>query len=492
MSNNGGTPYSRTERLVFGMLILMSISWIADTTIDTIARCWDGRFQPFSPVLYLGHIGMLVFQLTLVLYVRRLFRQRSELQRAVETALARDVAEQRRAASAIRSEAAFLQQLVDALPTPIFYKDAERRYVLCNDAFAAFLGRRREEIVGKSVFELVPGEPARVCDDSDREILLAPGRRAVETGMRMADGELRQVMITKATILDRKGAVSGVVGVFSDITEIRRSEEEIRKLNRDLGHRADELAAKNDELASFGYSLSHDLNAPLTRISCAAQALADIYGGALDEQGNYLVGNITEGVERVEELVEAMLVLCRVRNDEMRHEVVDLTQLAQRIAGELRESEPERRAEFVIAAGLESFGDRNLLAVMLENLLGNAWKYTRQRAVARIEVGTTPLPDGAAIFIRDNGAGFAMKDVARLFTVFERLHRQDDFPGSGIGLAIVHRVVERHGGRIWAEGTPGGGATFSFVLPPVGLNTAAGGVRREEREAEGAVPVDVG
>ncbi|BDV43923.1 sensor histidine kinase [Geotalea uraniireducens] len=492
MPNRGEKPYSRTERLVFWALILMSAFWIADTVIEAMARYSRGSVHPSLLIVYLGHLVMLLLQLVLILYVRRLFRQRQQLQREVEAAMARDVAEQRHAATAVRSEAAFFQQLLNALPTPVFYKNAACRYVLCNEAFAAFHGLPREEILGRTIFDLAPEEPARVCDASDREMLLAPGRRTVETALRGADGQPRQVLITKATILDRGGNASGVVGVFNDISEIRRSESEIRKLNRDLGQRADELAAKNDELASFGYSLSHDLTTPLTRISCATQTLADLYTNSLDEQGNYLVGSIAEGVERIESLVEAMLVLCRVGNDEMRHETVDLTRLAQRIAGELRESEPARQVEFAIAPGLTSFGDRNLLAVVMENLLGNAWKYTRQRAVARIEVGAFALAGGEAVFVRDNGVGFAMKDAARLFTVFERLHRQNDFPGSGVGLAIVQRVIERHGGRIWAEGTPGGGATFSFILPPANLYSTSCRGRSEEREAECAVPIDVG
>ena len=251
---------------------------------------------------------------------------------------------------------------------------------------------------------------------------------------------------------------------YDEKAKSAKAEKEIRELNGALERRAADLAAKNRELEAFSYSLSHDLNTPLTKISVAVQALQDSYADRLDETGRFFIRSIVEGSERMEELIDAMLVLARIARRELRREEVDLSALAVGVVSDLRQAEPQRRVEPVITPGLSATGDPALLRVVLQNLFANAWKYTRQTPEPRVEFGAVEHLGTTTYYVRDNGAGFEMKDLDRLFKPFQRLHDQEHFPGTGIGLATVQRIVERHGGSITAHGVPDHGATFTFTL----------------------------
>jgi light-regulated signal transduction histidine kinase (bacteriophytochrome) len=212
--------------------------------------------------------------------------------------------------------------------------------------------------------------------------------------------------------------------------------------------------------------VSHDLRAPLRGIAGFGAVLAEECGDRLGDDGRQYLGRMLAGVKRMEELIEGMLTLGRVVAADMRRASVDLTALADDVAQDLRAAEPNRSVELVVQDGLRAFGDATLLRAVLANLLGNAWKFTSHRADPRVEVGGRGREGDAPIFfVRDNGAGFDMSHAGKLFGAFQRLHRQDEFPGSGIGLATVERIISRHGGRIWAESRPGEGATFLFSLP---------------------------
>jgi signal transduction histidine kinase len=216
---------------------------------------------------------------------------------------------------------------------------------------------------------------------------------------------------------------------------------------------------------TFCYSLSHDLRSLLTRIYTASQALRDGYGSSLDRSARYFVQCICEASESMEERIQAMLALSLVTRQEMQRTELDLSAMATEIVQGLQQIESRPALEFVCAPGLKVWGDGRLVRVVLENLLGNAWKYTRKVPQACVEFGCRLAAGSAQFFVRDNGVGFPMHDSHRLFKPFERLHGCE-FPGSGIGLATVQRIVERHGGRIWAEGAVERGATFIFTLSP--------------------------
>jgi light-regulated signal transduction histidine kinase (bacteriophytochrome) len=225
-----------------------------------------------------------------------------------------------------------------------------------------------------------------------------------------------------------------------------------------------ETAASNAELEAFSYSVAHDLKAPLRSIDGFSQALLEDNADQLDEAGKRHLARVRAAAQRMAQLIDDLLSLARVSRSELLTERVDLSRLARGIGERLRETDPEREGEFVVQEGMLVEGDPSLLAVVLENLLGNAWKFTSRRPRARVEVGLTSYQGEPAYFVRDNGAGFDMAQAPKLFLAFQRLHASAEFPGSGIGLATVQRILQRHGGRIWAEAETAFGATFFFTL----------------------------
>jgi two-component system sensor histidine kinase/response regulator len=229
------------------------------------------------------------------------------------------------------------------------------------------------------------------------------------------------------------------------------------ELVRDLEH-------KNRELESFSYAVSHDLRAPLRRIDSFSRALLESQGEHLDETGRKFLSRVREASQHMSQLIDDVLYLSKVTRAELREQEVDLSELAVLLLSRLQEAEPARRVEVKVRPGVVVTGDGQLLRIALQNLLENAWKFSSKEPVARIEFGMVQSSGEPAYFVRDNGAGFDMTYAERLFGPFQRLHSQNEFPGSGIGLATVQRILHRHGGRVWAEGLIGQGATFYFTL----------------------------
>ena len=260
-----------------------------------------------------------------------------------------------------------------------------------------------------------------------------------------------------------------VAGQLATALERLRARAEIIQLNAKLEQRVQErtteLAAANKELEAFSYSVSHDLRAPLRSLDGFSRILLEEYSPALDAQGQEHLQRIRHASQRMGQLIDNLLHLARITRAELRRASVDLTALARDILAELQAAEPERQVEVSLAAGLTVHGDARLLRVALTNLLGNAWKFTGKQAQARIEFGVLQAHGERAYYVRDNGAGFDMAYAQKLFGAFQRLHTESEFPGTGIGLAIVQRVILRHGGRLWAESAVGAGAAFFFTLP---------------------------
>ncbi|HEY1338820.1 MAG TPA: response regulator [Bryobacteraceae bacterium] len=243
-----------------------------------------------------------------------------------------------------------------------------------------------------------------------------------------------------------------------------KAEEEIKALNRHLERQVEQLAEVNRELEAFSYTIFYDLRGPFNRMSGFSKVLLDFHTEKLDDQARLYLQRIDNSSKRMCELVEDLLNFSRLTRVEMNEQSADLSALVRSLAAELAGRDPERQVEFVIQDDVAAWCDPTLMRAALENLLENSWKFTRKHAHSRIEFGMTKGPDGPVYFLRDDGAGFNMTDAARLFHPFQRLHKDSDFEGTGIGLATVERIIRRHGGRIWAEGQIEKGAAFYFTL----------------------------
>lgn len=284
-------------------------------------------------------------------------------------------------------------------------------------------------------------------------------RLRVEEELRQAHLELEQRVHERTAMLEEANTV-----LTKEIAERRRVEEDMRRLNADLLDRTTQLEASNRELEAFSYSVSHDLRAPLRGIDGFSQAVLEDYHDKLDETGRKYLTRVREASQRMAKLIDAMLNLARLIRAELNLESVDLSALGRSITADLAKADPDRQVEIVIADNLRATADPDLARVVLENLLGNAWKFTSQQEFARIELGLTYHYAQPVFFVRDNGVGFDMAFVDKLFGAFQRLHAVSEFQGIGIGLATVHRIIQRHGGRIWANAEVGKGATFFFIL----------------------------
>jgi light-regulated signal transduction histidine kinase (bacteriophytochrome) len=259
------------------------------------------------------------------------------------------------------------------------------------------------------------------------------------------------------------------VALALDISPQKQAEEALRRLNADLeqrvAERTEQLDAVNKELESFAYSVSHDLRAPLLAIDGFTQIIVEDASERLDPDDMRHLQRARSSAQRMAALIDDLLVLSRASKAELHIQDVDMSSLAASVAAELREADPGRRVEVVVPPGLKATADPTLLRIILDNLLGNAWKFTSKRDQAHIEIGVDGSGGEGVFFVRDDGAGFDSRGAEHLFGAFQRFHTPDQFEGTGIGLATVTRLVSRHGGRVWAESEVDKGATFSFTLP---------------------------
>ena len=364
----------------------------------------------------------------------------------------------------LQEEKALSDTLLAGLPGIVGLFDAQMRLLRWNRNMEIETAHPPERLRDLRANELF-AEAERVRQAS----LIALERGIVTHGeatLRAAGGRLVPYYLYAAPIL--RGERKLIVGLGFDISERKQSEADIRQLNEELEERVRErtaeLTAANKELESFSYSVSHDLVAPLRAIDGFSRMIEMDYGDKVDERGKDYIHRIRHGTQRMQQLIDDMLALSRVTRNEMKHQRIDLSALAGLIIADLRQAQPQREVDSRIEGGLFVQGDPNLMRIALENLLRNAWKFTARHASSRIEFGTLHTGDKPVYFVRDDGAGFDMQYAGKLFDAFQRMHRAQDFEGTGIGLAIVHRIIQRHGGRIWAEAAPERGATFFFTL----------------------------
>lgn len=495
----------------------------------------------------------------------------------------------------------FAAQLLEAIPSPIFYKDAAGRYVGCNRAFEEAIGIPRAELIGKTVFDVVPRDPAHSAVDQALFDGSSPIR--CESSMIYADGSKHDVMVHQAVFRNKDGSLGGWVGVVLDLTERKRAEAErmqaeicwaaviesamdavisidaeqrlvqfnpaaermfgyrpeeilgqpldillprslrehhreqidrfgqtgqtsrrmgalgrivgcrkggeefpleaaishirmhgeqlftvilrdvtqrardeqaIRELNESLEQRVlqrtAELERINQELEAFSYSISHDLRAPLRAITGFASILRDESKTHLASEQHDLLTRIERNAERMAKLIDDVLDFAHVARRPLAADVVNMTGLARSVVEELRQLYPA--AQTNVEAMPVASGDAGMLRQVYVNLIGNAFKFSSKHALPRISIGAEKRDDNTVFFVRDNGVGFDLTHATRLFQVFRRFHSESEFPGTGVGLAIAKRIIERHGGKIWAESAPDNGATFFFILQPMAVDSA--------------------
>lgn len=377
--------------------------------------------------------------------------------------MARDITERKRGEEAARRRHEQYARFVDATDDIAFIKDADLRYVMVNSAGAAFYGRTREDVVGREDSELLPADAAEACRRSD--LLALRENRLVVVDERVGD---RVFEVRKFPVELGDGTV-GVGGYIRDVTERRQTEEAMRglaaELERRVRERTRQLEFANAELEAFVYAVSHDLRAPLRALDGFSQILLEDYADRLDDAGRQHLQRIRAAAQHMAALLDDLLDLSRLTRRDLRREPIDVSALATEVAEELRSAQPGRDVTFKVAPGLSASADPHLARVLLQNLLANAWKFTAKRERAVVEVGAVRRGDETAFFVRDNGVGFDMQYAHKLFMPFQRLHDPTEFPGTGVGLATVRRIVHRHGGRVWAESRPDEGATFWFTLP---------------------------
>ena len=376
------------------------------------------------------------------------------------------MAPERTTLSDLHASPATLRGLLESAPDGIVIVDGTGTIVLVNTQAQRMFGYDEAELVGRPVEDLLPNQLRARHVEHRHRYMENLTTRPMGTGLilsgRRRDGSEVPVEISLSPLATPAGVL--VTAMMRDVTARRHIEEQVRTLNESLASRVAELAAVNRELEAFSYSVSHDLRAPLRSIDGFSQALLEEYTGRLDDTAMDYLRRIRAATERMGELIDDLLDLSRVTRREMRHDDVDLSALANTVVADLTRVAPDRSVEVHIAEGLRGRGDPVLLRLVMENLLGNAWKFTARERPGRIEVGARVDGDRLAYYVRDNGIGFDMAYSDKLFGAFQRLHAATEFPGTGIGLATVQRIILRHGGQVWAHSEVGRGATFFFTL----------------------------
>lgn len=380
----------------------------------------------------------------------------------------RDISERKAAERALRQREHHFQTLAKAAPVGIFQTDAERLCIYVNERYLEITGYSYVDTLGQGWRDHVVEEDRERVEQAWCGLVENDARFQCEYRLRRKDGQVIWVLGQAVSELDKEGELLGFIGSITDITRGKLNELELRNYREHLEdmvrERTLELEAVNRELESFSYSVSHDLRAPLRAIHGFVTTLADEYEHMFDEDARFFLRRIQVNSRQMSDLIEDLLELSKVSQAPLKREWIDLSEMAVGIIDELRLAAPDREVETSVVTDLRAFGDPKLLRSLMHNLLGNAWKYTGKTDGARIEFGALDAGGTRTFYVRDNGVGFDMAAANELFRAFQRLHHPSEFEGTGIGLATVHRIVTRHGGRVWAEATEGVGATFFFTL----------------------------
>ena len=377
-----------------------------------------------------------------------------------------DITERKRAVEQLRKASLYTRSLIEASLDPLVTIRKDGKIADVNRATESVTGVPRERLIGSDFCEYF-SETEKARQGYER--VFADGTvRDYPLAIRAASGALTEDLYNAALFTNEAGEVEGIFAAARDITRIKAAEQEVRRLNDELEQRVlqrtAQLEAANQELEAFTYSVSHDLRAPLRHISGFSKMLTEEYGSSLAPEAQHHLQRIQEGTRRMGLLVDDLLNLGRIGRHEVRLQVTGLNSVVNEVVAELKTECEGQQVEWKIGGLPFVECDPALMKQVLQNLLSNAVKFTRPRSSAIIEVGQKDQDGTPVVFVRDNGVGFNIKYADKLFGVFQRLHRPEDFEGTGVGLATVQRIIQKHGGRIWAEAELDKGATFYFTL----------------------------
>jgi PAS domain S-box-containing protein len=413
-------------------------------------------------------IALPIVQNDKVVKVQGIFQditERKQIEKALQTAHDELELKVQERTAALSQANALLTALMENMPDHIYFKDLQSRFIRTSRSQAMLLGLSDPaEAIGKSDFDFFPHAARSYAEEQE---VMRTGTPLVnlEEWVVWPDGRETWVLTTKMPLRNAHGETIGIFGISRDITERKRTEQEIQQLNADLEKQAEKLRAANKELEAFSYSVSHDLRAPLRAIDGYTRILLEDYEPVLDAEGKRICGIISREARRMGQLIDDLLAFSRLGRKEIYTSKIDMRGMVVSVLNELLKEEERARLDIQIGKLPAVKADSSLIRQVWLNLLANAIKFTSRKERATIEIGSKANKDEFLYYVRDTGAGFDMEYANKLFGVFQRLHSESEFDGTGVGLAIVQRIILRHEGRVWAEGEVGKGATFYFALP---------------------------
>lgn len=434
------------DLLLTFLVVVMTSYWLVDITLDSVFPRYDTFRLLFDFVFFAA-------QLFVIAVVWNTLKKRRNLQETL-------VSERQQA----EDEQARMHAILSAIGEGISIQDRSFHVIFQNESHKHLVGK---DCLGDLCYQAYSAEN-EICTGCPVIQTFSDGLTHLQEKRLVHSETERFIEIFSSPMFDREGRIIAGVEMVRDVTHRVQAEREILQLNQRLQQRSEELSAANQELESFNYSLSHDLRSPLAQIVTAVDLLSENIEAhdLMSQDDAFFITTIRDGSNRIDQMIQGMLDLARIGLEGISRTPVDLSAMARLIVANLHRREPARSVQVVIAPNMFTHADARLTQIVLQNLHENAWKYTKHVAAAEIEIGQREQEGRSFFYIRDNGAGFNPALANRLFMPFQRLHDAHDFPGDGIGLSTVYRIIKRHGGEIQAQGETGKGATFMFSFEP--------------------------